>query len=116
METKHCSWVINFHPKNFEELFESVLSIGKNMSQEDAVTSLIYCCHICIEKSNHTSVKCLKGVMKIAYSLISSLNEKQLIQYVQAVYHIVKYLCDQVRFCIFTFTLHICSTHNLLIN
>lgn len=93
----HSNIFLKLKPKNFEELYNYISKNSEEMKQEDGLTIFIYCCTICIQCKEETiSEYHLKSSLKKGFDLISSLNEGKLVQYLQAIYHIVKCLIEKV--------------------
>lgn len=82
---------------NFEAIHKYIIENQGNLKQRDALNIFIYSCNICCKCSDEISSSyLLETILKEAFCLISNLNEKELTQYSQSIFHIVKYLTDKV--------------------
>lgn len=94
--TIHTNVLHKLQPKDFKELYDYILINEDEMDQVDGLNILVKCSHICIGDYNGKTSHQLKYVLEKAFSFISNLNEKQLVQYVLSIFHIVKYLIEKV--------------------
>lgn len=83
-------------PRSFEEVNTYIIENERKLNQEDAINIMIYSYNICIQCSEELGSIYLESALNKAYSLISNLNETQLLQYIQTIYHIAKCLTDKV--------------------
>lgn len=96
MEKDHRSISSAEKVNNFKELHSYILKSG-DLTQQSAISFLVKCCNICLDCKDEISSKYyLTNILKSISLSISNPNEKQLLQYVQALYHILKYLVSKV--------------------
>lgn len=89
---------VDFNGKDFKELYGIIKENMNILNQINAINIVINCCIICTEshKKELFAEWYLKEILNIAYSFISNPTDKQLLHYIQAVYHIVKYSTEKV--------------------
>lgn len=98
LEKNNRNNLANMKYKDFAGLNNYIVNNRNELNSGSAINILINCCNICLDSTDQagSSKHHLKNILNSSYNLISTLNEKQILSYTQAIYHIVKYLTEKV--------------------